>query len=111
MHFTKAIEASPSTLLIHKLPRVIEVARAAVSDEGITGYIACALEHSNTMTGLLFCDRQVGQPDGLLVQTDRIAERAWVEGYELVVTTLGDVYVVAHHQYQNGALDSLDRCH
>jgi len=45
-----------SDLWFHKLPTVVEKARAAVQDPAIVGYLLCALERTPRMTGLLFCD-------------------------------------------------------
>jgi hypothetical protein len=45
-------------------------------------------------------------PNGSLIQSGIIVDRAWVEKYELIVTTDG-VYVIAHRLHENGAIDLL----
>jgi hypothetical protein len=58
------------------------------------------------VTGPLFCDQGQGQPNGSLIQTGLIEDRAWVAEYELIVTTDG-VYVIAHRPHEDGAIDLL----
>jgi hypothetical protein len=63
------------------------------------------------MTGLLFCDHKRDFPEGLPIHTPPIAERYRREGFEVVTTVDGGVYVVAHWLFENGALDRFDRVH
>ena len=63
------------------------------------------------MTGLLFCDHARDYPEGLPIHTLPIAERYRREGFEVVTTVDGGVYVVAHWLFENGALDRFDRVH
>jgi hypothetical protein len=93
-----------SDFWFNKLPGAIARARSAVDPEGITGYLLCALERRGRVTGLLFCDQSGRSRDGSQIQTGLIEDRAWVEGYELVIATDG-VYVVAHRSHENGATD------
>lgn len=62
------------------------------------------------MTGLLFCGQSGLLLDGSPIQTGVIEDRAWDEGYELVIATDG-VYLVAHRSHENGATDPVARWH
>jgi hypothetical protein len=99
-----------SNFWFNKLPGAIARARSAVDPEGITGYLLCALERRDRVTGLLFCDQSGRSRDGSQIQTGVIEDRVWVEGYELVIATDG-VYVVAHRLHENGATDPVARRH
>lgn len=94
----------------NRLPSAIERARSAVSPEGVTGYLLCALERKRRVSGLLFCDQRGDRQDGYPIQTGVIEDRAWVEEYELIIASDG-VYVVAHRSHENGAIDPEARLH
>lgn len=99
-----------SEFWFNKLPEAIARARSAVDPEGTTGYLLCALERRGRVTGLLFCDQSGGLRDRSPIQTGIIEDRAWVEGYELVIAADG-VYVIAHRSHENGATDPVARRH
>ncbi|WPO97527.1 hypothetical protein SFA35_12650 [Pseudomonas sp. HR96] len=91
-------------VVFNRLPSAIDRALVAVSPEGVTGYLLCALEHKRRVSGLLFCDQNGDRQDGSPIQTGVIEDRAWVEEYELIIATDG-VYVVAHRSHENGATE------
>lgn len=97
-------------VVFNRLPSAIDRALAAVSPEGVTGYLLCALERKRRVSGLLFCDQTGDRQDGSPIQTGVIEDRAWVEEYELIIATDG-VYVVAHRSSENGAIDPVARRH
>ena len=111
MYWIKTYGAELSDFRLHRLPTVIERARAAIADPNVVGYLLCALERPPRMTGLLFCDHTGGFPEGLPIHTPAIADRCRRAGYEVVTTVDGGVYVVAHWLFENGALDRFDRVH
>ncbi|WP_158102018.1 hypothetical protein [Pseudomonas syringae] len=47
-----------------------------------------------------------GRRDGTQVHTGLIEDRAWVEGYDLIITTDG-VYVIAHRLDESGPIETL----
>ena len=85
-------------VVVNRLPSAIDRALAAVSPEGVTGYLLCALERKRRVSGLLFCDQTGDRQDGSPIQTGAIEDRAWVEEYEFIIATDG-VYVVAHRSF------------
>ena len=99
-----------SNFWFNKLPGAIARARSAVDPEGITGYLLCALERRDRVTGLLFCDQSGRSRDGSPFQTGIIEDRAWVAEYELIIAADG-VYVVAHRSHENGAVNPAARWH
>ncbi|WP_256585300.1 MULTISPECIES: hypothetical protein [unclassified Pseudomonas] len=111
MYWIKTFGAGLSDFRLHRLPAVVERARAAIDDPNVVGYLLCALERPPRMTGLLFCDHTRSFPEGLPIHTPAIADRYRLEGYEVVITIDGGMYVVAHWLHENGALDRFDRVH
>jgi hypothetical protein len=111
VYWIKTFGATLSDFRLHRLPTVIEKARAAIADPDVVGYLLCALERPPRMTGLLFCDHTRSFPEGLPIRTQAIAERCQRAGYEVVTTTDGGIFVVAHWLHENGALDRFDRVH
>lgn len=110
-YWIKTFGAARSDLWFHKLPTVVEKARAAVQDPAIVGYLLCALARTPRMTGLLFCDDSKNLPDGLPIHTPVIMDRCQRAGYEVVTACDGGIYVIAHWLHENGALDRFDRVH
>lgn len=88
----------------------IQSARSLVSPEGVSGYLLCVREREGRVTGLLFCDDTGLRPNGFLIQTGLIEDRAWVGGYELVIAADG-VYVFAHRDFQSGTFATSDSQH
>ena len=111
LYWIKTFGANLSDFRFHRFPTIIERARIAIPDPNVVGYLLCALEHPPKMTGLLFCDHARDYPEGLPIHTLPIAERYRREGFEVVTTVDGGVYVVAHWLFENGALDRFDRVH
>ncbi len=87
-----------------KLPRVIEVAQAALAGEDIFGFFICALDRPPRMTGLLFLRDQHDLPPGLPAHTPPIVRRFKQAGYWIFEADTGDLFAVAHWYFQNGAL-------
>jgi hypothetical protein len=100
----KTFGATKADVRFNRLPTVIQRAKEAIPDDNIVGFLLCALERPPLMTGLMFCDHRHDFPEGLPARTPPVVDRFYREGYEVVKTEGGGLYVVAHHYYQNGAL-------
>ena len=109
-YWIKDFGADFSALTFNRWPRVIERARAVITDD-VVGFLLCALERPPRMTGLLFGDVINGLPDGLPIHTPPIESRYWRQGYEVVVAQDGGTFVIAHWPHENGELDRFDRVH
>jgi hypothetical protein len=85
VHLIKTYGTELAEFRFFRLPKVIEQARAAISDQGVVGYLLCALESPPTMTGLLFCDHTRELSEGLPIHTKPIVSRYSLSGYEVVI--------------------------
>jgi hypothetical protein len=87
-----------------KYPRVILKAKEAIPDPAIVGFLVCALERPPVMTGLIFCDHRHRFPEGLPAHTPPVERCFEYNGYSVVQTRGGGLYVIAHWLYENGAV-------
>jgi hypothetical protein len=110
-YWIKTFGSSLADCRFHRLPTVIQKAKAAIPDDSIVGFLACALDRPPRMTGLIFCDRRRMFPEGLPAHTPPVLCRYEREGYLIVVVEGGGEYVVAHWYFQNGALGPLYELH
>jgi hypothetical protein len=109
-YWVKDFGVDISTLQFNRWPRVIERARAAVTEE-VVGFLLCALERSPRTTGLLSGDVISGLPDGLPIHTPSIESRHWRRGFQVVVAEDSGTFVISHWLHENGELDRFDRVH
>lgn len=100
----KTFGAALADVQFSRLPTVILKAKKSIPDHDIVGFLACALERPPRMTGLMFCDYRNRFPEGLPAHTPRIEKRYCRDGYHIVQTEGGGLYVVAHWWFENGAL-------
>lgn len=110
-YWIKTFGSSLSDCRFYRLPTVILKAKAAIPDDSIIGFFACALDRPPRMTGLMFCDHRGMFPEGLPAHTPPVLCRYEREGYLVVVVEGGWEYVVAHWYFQNGALRSFHELH
>ncbi len=103
-YMIKTFGATVEDFRFSRLPMVVQKARAAIPDDDVGGFLICALERFPKMTGLMFCDHRKGLPRGLPAHTPPIVARHYREGYLVVETLGGGVFVVAQWYSQNGAL-------
>lgn len=103
-YLIKTFGATKTDVTFNRLPKVIQVAREAISDDDVVGFLICALDKLPQMTGLIFCDHRHDFPEGLPMRTPPVVERFYREGYLVVRAQGGGLYVVAHWYYANGAL-------
>jgi hypothetical protein len=87
-----------------KYPRVILKAKEAIPDPAIVGFLVCALERPPVMTGLIFCDHRHRFPEGLPAHIPPVERWFEYNGYSVVQTRGGGLYVIAHWLYENGAV-------
>ncbi|WP_426119556.1 hypothetical protein [Pseudomonas sp. DSP3-2-2] len=107
----KTFGARLGDVRLHRLPKVVTDAQDALAGIDVLGFLVCAMVRERRMTGLMFCDPRGRFPEGLPSRTARISHRFQRNGYEIVVTQSGDVFVVAHWYHQNCELDRFDRIH
>jgi len=110
-YWIKTFGAQLCDVRIHRLPKVVTVAQDALAGLDLLGFLVCALERQQRMTGLMFCDPRGRFPEGLPSRTSRISHRFQRNGYEIVVTETGDAFAVVHWYHQNSELDRFDRVH
>jgi hypothetical protein len=100
----KTFGASLKDFRFSKYPRVILKAKEAIPDPAVVGFLVCALERRPVMTGLIFCDHRHRFPEGLPAHTPPVERWFQYNGYSVVQTRGGGLYVIAHWLYENGAV-------
>lgn len=110
-YMIKSFGATLEGLTFNRLPTVIQIAKEAIPDDEIVGFLMCALYRPPRMTGLIFCDQRNLYPPGLPMHTPPIVRQFYQRGYLVVEATTGGLYVVAHHYFDNGALGPFFQVH
>lgn len=103
-YLIKTFGGTLADVRFNRLPTVIQKAKLAIPSDEIVGFLACAIEISPRMTGLMFCDYRNSYPQGLPARTPPIRKRFEQAGYLVVEVTTGGLYVVAHWYFENGAI-------